>query len=244
MTDLLTVVVAVDNQHLNELLVSLPTWIKFKGFDKYPFLVIYDSSQLHPSDDRFEIFKGLNVEYVGFRNHLDAYTTQREKMLTALTVMPGLWVKTKYYLKIDTDCVATDDQKWFDESWLNKGYVFITNAWASTKPANAIELLDQWGAMRFPVSEFKPLNLPYDPADGKIKHKRIISWLFLCNTEWSAKVAEYFNHDGIYKLPSISDKEYKVSQDTVLWYIATIQKDRYKVFNFKSKGFDHIKIKV
>lgn len=237
---MITVVVAVDDQHLNELQVSLPTWIKYKGFDKYPFLVIYDSNQLHPADDRFEIFKNLNVEYVGFKCPFDGYETQREKMLTALTIMPGLHVKTPWYLKIDTDCIATDDQKWFDESWLKKDYVFITNPWGTTKPANAIELLDKWAITKFPG--IKPLNLPYDPSEGKIKHKRIISWLFLCNTAWSAKVAEYFNHDGYYKLPSISEDEYKVSQDTILWYLAELHNYRYKVFKFKDKGWRHTRI--
>jgi hypothetical protein len=239
--ELLTVVVAIDDHHLNELQVTLPTWIKYKNFDKYNFLVIFDESQINLHDDRLEIFRNLNVEYVGFRNTINAYQSQREKMLTALTVLPGLHVKTKYYIKIDTDCIATDDQKWFDESWLNKDYVFITNFWGSTKPSNAIELLDNWATNKFP--NIKPLNLPYNPSENKIKHDRIISWLFICKTDWSKKVSEYFNDDGIYKLPSISDKEYKVSQDTILWYIATIQKDKYKIFNFKKKGFDHRKIK-
>ena len=239
---MITIVVAVDDKHLNELQVSLPTWIKYKGFDKYPFLVIYDSSQVHPGDDRFEIFKGMDVEFVGFRDHLDAYESQREKMLTALTVLPGKYIKTPWYIKIDTDCLALDGQKWFDESWLKKDYVFISNPWGSTRPVNSIELLDKWAVEKFPG--VKPLNLPYNPTEGKIRHKRIISWLFICNTKWSAKVAEYFNDDGIYKLPSISDTEYRVSQDTVLWYLAELQKDKYKVFNFKSKGWTHTKINI
>lgn len=242
MSDLFTVVIAVDNKHLDELQVSLPTWIKFKGFDKYPFIVIYDVDQIHPADDRFEIFKNLNVEYVGWRSMMDAYQTQREKMLTALTVLPGKLVKTPWYLKIDTDCVATDNQKWFDESWLKKDYVFITNKWGSTKPANAIELLDKWAIDKFPG--IKPLNIPYNMADGKINHKRIISWLFLCRTEWSKKMSEYLydKENRYYKLPSISDKEYKVSQDTILWYLATLHNYKFKLFNFKQKGWNHIKI--
>lgn len=234
---MLTVVVAIDNIHLNELQKSLPTWINFKGFAKYPFLVIYDASQLHPSDDRFEIFKNLNVEFVAFKDHLTTYYTQREKMLTALTVIPGKYVKTKYYLKIDTDCLATNSDKWFDETWLDKNYVFISNPWGTTKPANAIQLLDDWADEKFPG--IKPLNLQFNPDNKKIKHKRIISWIFLCNTEWSVKMAEYFHHDGLYKLPSISDKEYKVSQDTVLWYLAELHGYKYKTFNFKSKGWIH-----
>ena len=62
MSDLFTVVIAVDDKHLDELQISLPTWIKFKEFDKYPVIVIYEADQLHPADERFEIFKNLNVE--------------------------------------------------------------------------------------------------------------------------------------------------------------------------------------
>jgi hypothetical protein len=234
---MITVVVAVDNKHLDEIQVSLPTWLKYKNFAQYPFLVIYDADELHLSDPRFEIFKGLNVEFVSWKG---TYASQREKMLTALTVLPGKQVKTDYYLKIDTDCVALDDQKWFDESWLKKGYVFISNPWSSTRPANAIELLDHWTAHN--IQQSRPLNLPYNMADGKIKHKRIISWLFLCKTEWSAKMAEFFNKNGRYELPSISSTERKVSQDTVLWYLAESRGYKYKVFSFKSKGWDHIRI--
>jgi hypothetical protein len=236
----ITIVVAIDNQHLDELQVTLPTWIKYKGFDKFPFLVIYDAFHLHPDQDKFEIFKNLNVTYVPFHDYESIYQSQREKMLTALTVLPGLHVKTPWYVKIDTDCIATDNQKWFDESWLDKDYVFISSPWGSTGPSNAIELLDKWAAEIIPG--VNPLNLPYDPKDAKIKHKRIISWLFICHTEWSQYMAEYFNHDGVYKLPSISDTEYKVSQDTVLWYLATVFGYKYKVFNFKQKGWDHRKI--
>jgi hypothetical protein len=240
---MITIVLAVDNQHLDELQVSLPTWIKYKNFDKYKFLVIFDKSQVTPSEDRFEIFKNLQVEYVSWEDPLHLYQSQREKMLTALTVLPGIHVKTPWYLKIDTDCIATDNQKWFDESWLEKDYVFITNPWGSTKPANAVELLDEWAKDKGFVGSKAPLNLPFDPSEKKIYHKRIISWLFLCKTEWSAQMAKHVHYDEtIYKLPSISSKEYRVSQDTFLWYVAEIFGHKYKTFQFKKKGWKHTRI--
>lgn len=241
----ITVVIAVDNEHLDELQKTLPTWVEHKDFKKYPFLVIYDADQVALTDPRFDILKDFNANYVKWSDPDKIYNTQREKMLTALTVLPGLYVKTPWYLKIDTDCTATNNDKWYDESWLKKDYVFITNPWGYTKPANSIELLDNWADDYFDGT-YKPLNLPYNPEDNKVKHKRIISWLFLCKTEWSYEVAHNFiqNEDKpddpvIFKLPSISDKEYKVSQDTILWYMAAIQKDKYKLFNFKDKGWKH-----
>jgi hypothetical protein len=158
----------------------------------------------------------------------------------AKTVDGDYMTKKEWYLKIDTDCIATDDSKWFDESWLKKDYVFITNKWGSTKPANAIELLDQWMVTK--KHDVKPLNLPYNKDDIKIKHERIISWVFLCKTSWSKEMNAYFYYHGIYQLPSISSTEYKVSQDTVLWYLATVLNYKYKLFKFKSKGWLHTKI--
>lgn len=163
---MITIVVAVDNHHLDELQTSLPSWIKYKEFNKYPFLVIYDDSQLQLDDVRFDIFKNINVSYIPVQK--GNYNSQREKMLTALTVLPGKHVKTDWYLKIDTDCIATNYDKWFDESWLNKKYVFITNKWNSTKPANAIELLDNWSANKFD-NRYEKLNLPYNKNDKSIK---------------------------------------------------------------------------
>lgn len=244
----ITVVVAVDDHHLSELQKTLPSWLKYKNFGQYKFLIIYDSDQVKLSDQRFEILKNLQVEYISFSDPAKVYASQREKMLTALTCLPGIYVKTPWYLKIDTDCTALNDSKWFDESWLRKNYVFITNPWGSTKPANSIELLDKWSASRF-NGTYKSLNLPFNPTEGRIKHNRIISWLFLCKTEWSRDISQSFilnpqneKDPIVFKLPSISDKEYRVSQDTVLWYMATIRGDKYKVFNFKDKGWMHSRV--
>jgi hypothetical protein len=241
----ITAVIAVDDHHLNELQKTLPTWVKYKNFKQFPLLVIYDSTQVKLSDPRFDILKDFKVDYVSFSDPLGVYKTQREKMLTALTALPGYYVKTPWYLKIDTDCTATNSDKWYDESWLEKNYAFITNPWGYTKPANSIELLDKWAASTF-KGAYKPLNLPFDPTENKVKHQRIISWLFLCKTEWSRDVTKNIVYRDpaypdvdIFKLPSISDTEYKVSQDTFLWYMAAIRGDRYKLFNFKDKGFTH-----
>lgn len=237
-----TVVVAVDNVHFNELVKTLPTWLKHKNINQFKFLVIVDADEVNMNDARFKIFEGLEVKYVSIDNKLGLYKSQREKMLTALATLPGKYVDTKWYLKIDTDCIAINGDKWFDKTWLKKDYVFISNPWHKTKPKNAIQLLDEWSQKKF-NGTYAPLNLPIDEENNCVRHKRIISWLFFCNTEWSQIItAPCVVENDYYKLPSISDKEYKVSQDTFLWYMAEIGKYRYKIFNFKSKGWRHIRV--
>lgn len=252
-TDQITVVVAVDDLHLSELQQTLPTWIKYKNFNKFNFLVLYDASQVSTEDDRFEIFKDLRVTYVPIYDSMHVFHSQREKMLTALTIMPAFFVTTPWYLKIDTDCIATNSDKWYDDKWLDKDYVFISNPWGYTKPSNAIDNLDKWAVEN---NIGKPLNLPFNPDDNKIKHERIISWLFLCKTSWNKEIVKYlkianggwnndeFTYNDIYSLPFIDTDELKVSQDTTLWYLATITNKKYKLFKFKDKGWDHKRIKI
>jgi hypothetical protein len=228
---MITVITAVDDEHINELAKTFPTWIKYKKLNEFPIQVIYDADQLNESDPRFDFLKEYKVKLIPWTG---SYFTQREKMLTALTLVPSDECRTDWYLKIDTDTTALNDSKWFDYTWLEKDYVFISNPWGSTKPANAIELLDNWAEKQF-SGKFKRLNLPYKPEDKSIRHNRIISWLFLCKTNWSADMAQYCAG----KLPSISNTPRKVSQDTYLWYMAEATGAKYKTFKFKTKGWTH-----
>jgi len=223
-----SIITAVDKQHLRELEQSYYSWVEYKQeFRKYPIKIIYDSSQVTLND--LKTFKRNDVEFIPWDGN---YKTQREKMLTALTVLPAQIVDTTWYLKIDTDTFALNNKSWvpeFDDS------VFITNHWGSTKPANAIETLDDWADK---VDYFKGtsrLNLPYDSNSGKIKHSRIISWLFFGQTKWTNEVTDCFLDTNKYQLPF-------PSQDTCLWYCAMRKGYKYRTINFKELGFEHRKI--
>ncbi len=228
---MITVLTAIDDEHVNELQKTFPTWIKYKKLNEFPISIIYDADQLSETDSRLDFLKEYKVTFIPWTGK---YASQREKMLTALTLVPANDIKTDWYLKIDTDTTATNNDKWFDYSWLKKDYVFISQPWKSTKPANAIKLLDDWSTKQF-SGKFKKLDLPFDPNEKSIRHNRIISWLFLCNTKWSADMAQFCAGT----LPSISDIKRRVSQDTYLWYMAEITGKKYKTFNFKSKGWIH-----
>ncbi len=69
-------------------------------------------------------------------------------MLTGL-VFAAQEVETPWYLKIDTDVVATPCRRWLDPRWFEpdaKGRpcAFIASPWSYTKPAEWIDRLEEW----------------------------------------------------------------------------------------------------
>ena len=101
-----TTIVGIDRQHLAELRCTWPTWKRHRPeILQQPLLAICDGEV---SDEQWN-------EELTFLDHPDVRrilwiqpgVSQREKMLTGLTVLPGREVLTAWYLKLDTDVVAT-----------------------------------------------------------------------------------------------------------------------------------------
>ncbi len=226
-----TLVVGVDAKHLEQLAIVWPTWVKHKpSLLRQPMLIFFDREQLAP-DSVTQIIKhpnlqlygwppddpetGRPIEYVGGN---DKWTNaQRHKMLAGYVHVPPL-IETAYWLKIDTDAIATGTDDWIDPYWFDDSPAIIAQPWRYTKPPNQMQLLDEWvenNAADLPVlSQHEPLNLAPIPGAETLSHKRIASWCSFFDRTFTRYCADMAQRTcGIGKLPV-------PSQDGYLWYVA------------------------
>lgn len=232
----ISVILSIDDHHLDELALSWQTWFKFKSreFNNFKkFIIMFDSEELSEDDNRLDFLRGHNVQLVPWPDRANIFPTQRAKMLTSLVYAP-YHVETDWYIKIDTDAMASNNKKWIFDDWFTGEYKFISNPWGYTKPSTAIHTLDEWADNIDSLSKYDRLDFPFNEEDKRVCHKRIISWLFVCDTDWStyaAKIAEKYYGDKFLPIPS---------QDTYLYYIAERTKQKYKRVKFKKFGWHHI----
>lgn len=229
----ITLLLCIDKVHVDELKFAYQTWAKFKPeLVELPKLIIYD---VDIKDRLSELDFIKNVSFYPFKNK-HHYPDQRSAMLTSF--FEGIaQITTKYYLKIDTDCVAKNyDKAWIDELSDRNKYVFITNPWGYTKGADRIRRLEEWGDNAQFLRDTPRLDLQTEEGTDTIRHKRIISWFFLGDTEWTNKMSSMCWKGGHFELPD-------PSQDTFVWYCADRSKASYKRKRFKKLGFDHGRIK-
>lgn len=227
----LTLLVAVDEEHLKELQLTWKTWAAFKPeVAKCPFVLIHDSSfdpkliQLDPTPENLSL---IPWEMPGAED-------QREKMLNSFVRIAAEKVQTTWYLKLDTDVVAVDDSEWLEPEWFaadeeNRVPVFVSSPWGYTKPADAIDRLDDWGDSISGLKEHPRLELAPGEKPDRVNHPRIISWCFFGNTAWTKEVASWTNG----RLPV-------ASHDTFLFYCAERRGDPYCRHRMSRCGWEHI----
>lgn len=230
--DLFTLVVAVDARHLEQLKLVWPTWCRHKpSLLSYPMLVIFDHAQCTEAEVRAILANHSRVHYFGWPLYADDFTRfassghkarwtdpQRYKMLAAFVHVPSQVVGTPYWLKLDTDVVATGNDDWIDKSWFAEHPAIVSHRWGYTKPADQMLELDRWVTehsrkMGF-LNQKPPLNIRPDPEGDKASHRRIISWCAFFNTEFTQWVARLCTLTcGSHHLPV-------PSQDGVHFYLA------------------------
>jgi hypothetical protein len=212
--DHITLVLAVDRIHLQELRWTWPTWMHFKPeLREMPAIVFYDSNQIDPAEASF-LEQHPRLRFVPWTWPFGR--DQREKMITGWLHIPAREVNTPWYLKLDTDTTAIAPGDWIKQEWFNPGPdgqppVFISSKWVYSKPRHVMDLLDDWGDKVPQLSKFPRLNLAYSSESRVLRHRRIISWLFFGNTQWTREAVSWLGPDG--RLPH-------ASQDTFLFYCA------------------------
>lgn len=222
-----TTIVAVDQAHLVELRLVWPTWRTNRPeILENPLLIVCDAS-----NSEVEWQKKLRfVDHPNKRLVLWDMPgiQQREKMLSSLVFVAAREVKTPWYLKLDTDTVATISGPWIRPEWFlpdEQGRVpaFVSHPWGYTKPANALELLDDWADGIPQLSHYPRLNIRGPFGATAVRSKRIISWCFFGRTNWTAEVASY-----------ATDRLPIPSQDTFLWYCAARRGDHFRRVGMKN----------
>lgn len=230
-----TTVVGVDYMHIQEFRLVCETWTKFHNeFQDNPLLIVADGEQ-SAEWWRRRLSSFVHHGDVTVVTHTAEGANQRSKMLAGLVFAPAEHLKTEWFLKIDTDVVATKGQlTWPHPEWFaggDKAPVFIAPSWGYTKPAQLYLQLAVWagskeefrGTPEAPAQIFKP--------EGKAYHKRIISWMMFGQTAFLKKCADLAK-DTYPLLPS-------PSQDTYLWYCAERFQAPYMRHNMKQYGFGH-----
>ncbi len=241
-----TLVVGVDKKHLKQLSWVFPTWKKNKpSLLDHPMVVFYDAEEVKDS----EIYSAIshpqlltvpwplgNAKYEG--DTKDKFSNpQRYKMLSGFIYIPSIYVKTPYWLKLDTDTVATGQDNWIDSDWFNDNPAIVSQRWTFTKPPDQMMKLDAWvesNKDKLPeLTSKEPLNLIPKPGASRVGHKRIISWCSFFNTEFTAYCAQAARLTcGDYKLPV-------PSQDGFVWYVAKRLGLGIKTANMKGRGWEH-----
>lgn len=236
----ITLVLGVDGAHREQLRWTWPTWQRFKPeLCEMPCVVFYDQGQLRPADLDF-LRSHPNLRTVPW--DLPNAWHQREKMLTGFIHVPAREVATPWYLKLDTDVVATGAGEWIMPEWFMPDEagelpVFISSKWGYSKPRFVMDLLDHWGD-RIPALRDKPrLDIPYSSTDDKVRHSRVASWLFFGSTDWTREVAAFTTADGRLPYPS---------QDSFMFYCAARLRRRYVrvrmgAYQWSFKRFRHIR---
>ena len=231
----ITLILCIDSQHMTELKYAWKSWKYFKPqLTQIPHkLLLYDQdienelSSLDFIDDTFTLYKFNNKQY---------YASQRDAMLTSW-FEAAKQTKTKFYLKIDTDCFAVNnDNGWIEALEDRNNYRIISNPWGYTKYPDRLKKLDDWGDFAKHIMDFPRLNLIPNIGSNKIIHSRIISFFGLFDTDWTNMVSESCWIENHYELPD-------PSQDTFTWYCAQRRQDAIKRVRFKKFGFVHKRLK-
>ncbi len=242
-----TLVLGVDARHLQQLSIVWPTWRRHKpSLVRQPTVIFYDREEVTPLD----ISKVLGdtcssgttlvswppegVTYPQGTTRWD--NQQRYKMLAGFVHVPPAFVKTTYWLKIDTDVVATGNDDWIDPHWFSGHPAIVSQRWGYTKPADQMDRLDEW-SQRIESDDFPfllpPLRLHPRPNANSVAHKRIISWCAFFRTEATTSAASYAEHNcglGLLPVPS---------QDGYLWYFCARQGWPVVRTQMKSRGWKH-----
>ncbi len=242
-----TLVVGVDQKHLNQLSLVWPTWKRHKpSLLQHPMVVIYDWRQIssadirkvvdHPNLTTYPWPDRADIEYEGSSE--DKWSnSQRYKMLAGFVHVPPVVVKTKYWLKLDTDVVATGKDDWIDDKWFQNEPAIVSHAWTFTKPPDQFVRLDEWvksySNMLPLLSSKLPLELVPTPGRDRLGHKRIISWCAFFNTEFTRQASSMaIKICGEGKLPV-------PSQDGYLWYCAKRMELGVLRPQMKTRGWQH-----
>ncbi len=241
-----TLVVGVDKRHLWQLSHTWPTWKKNKpGLLKGPMVAFFDHEQVTVEQIR-AIVDHPNLSCVAWPPGDHKYGTektdkwndpQRSKMLAGFVFVPAAVVETPYWLKLDTDVVATGQDDWIDPVWFQNDAVLISHPWGFTRPPDQMLKLDKWVEVNFNKMSSEictgSLNLAPKPGEDRVCHHRIISWCSFFNTKFTqicADLAKKTCAPGHLPVPS---------QDGYVWYLAMRMGYSVLTTKMKKRGWQH-----
>lgn len=225
----ITPVFGCDNTHIAELAMSSTAMRTYwPGVFGGEIVVIADESE--DSHDGWmqraqDALKHRSVRVVMWG--MDG-VSQREKMLTAFVLAVPPVIQTTHFAKVDTDAFPTKPFRILEE-WFDGNPVLTSAAWGYSKPADVIQRLDDWGDTVPEIAKHPRLNIPFDPASGRVVHTRISSHIYFGRTDW---------HQWLAKI--VGDRLPVPSQDTVASFVAQRTGAFYRRVRFGKYGFKHV----
>ena len=221
---LIEVVTACDKLHYSELCFSIRTHRLFKpDLLKQPWLIFYDESQVHVG--WLELLGLPKARFIPWS--VDYECSQRAKMLSAFVLGVAKHCQQSWYYKLDCDTISTSRAPWFKPEWMEGNPAWCGQKWGYTKPRSMLDELDKWADT---VPELRDLPAPAREIRGDVaKHRRLISWAMLGNTEWLRKIVSWM--DG--RMPCDS-------QDTTISYVSSRLGSPVKYVDMKACGLSHV----
>ena len=225
-----TTVVATDEKYLDQFRSTYPTWAKHKKeIVEHPLVVIADSTTLKWRDWRDKLSWLDHPDWTLSTWDWDVEgMSQRELMLSAFVLYAPFLVNTKYWLKIDTDAVASNGDPWILSEWFEGDPAIVASGWGYTKPASSLDVLELWAETVPALASCASLGIVTTPGAECYSHKRIGSWLAFFDTAWTRDVSLFVDE----RLPV-------PSEDTYHWYCAARMERMVQRVNFKAMGWQN-----
>lgn len=229
-----TTVVGCDARYCKQFAMVWPTWRRYKPeILASPLLVVCDAAAGGQSWWRRRLdwldhpdWRVVLWDWPGRQAGRSDAVSQRERMLSAFVYAPCEHVQTRYWLKLDTDAVATAPGAWFDREWFAGSPALVSSPWPYTKPGVWIDRLEEWGDGHPQLGAFASLGLRSPPGAATFRHARIASWLCFVRSDFGRLAASY------------APKRLPVpSQDTYHWYVAARRGERITRRRMKDYGW-------
>lgn len=240
-----TVVVGLDKRTLEQWSVSLPTVAALRPeLLERPWTIFYDFAQISANDVlRLAEAHGLDssphLRFVPWpTERVEAeYASQRAKMLAGFVHVPGLNVSTPWWMKLDTDVIASPTERpWVEAEWFADDVVLVASPWGYGKAKGDSRTIEQWclsleswGDIVWPTTQ--RLGLEKDIRGSKLVRPRFWSPVSYYRRDWTKRISELcVSCYGIGGMPV-------PSQDTVHWYAAERTGAKYLTVNMKRHGW-------
>lgn len=238
-----TTVTGVDRKHLRQLAMTWPTWRRHKSQTilRNPLVVFHERTQVRAEEVR-SVCDHPHLTTVAWPPEGQSFygdnsskweSVDRHKMLAGFVYVPASSVvATPYFLKLDTDAVATGVEDWIDAAWFADDPAIVAPPWGFTRPADQMLRLDAWANDLELFKGTQPLGLAPRPGEDRVCHPRIGSWCAFFNNEFNRLCAmAALESVGSYQLPV-------ASQDGFLFYAATRLGRRVVRPRMKARGWD------
>jgi len=232
-----TTVIGLDEKYLNAFGKVWPNWSRHRSEIAANPIVFVCDSEAGSSEDWYDVVGGIVGDEVEFR--IEPWTmsgvSQREKMLTGLFVVPTYAVNTDWFLKLDCDSVAMRGGEWISDEWFEDNPAFIASPWGYTKPGRFIRQCEEWSGGKAWLSGLPPVVKEIDNPDSRLKHRRVISYVYFGNTVW---------HRWAWGLVAMDGGEGRLpcpSHDTYASWLAEKTGSFYRRVRMKSHGWGHSK---